>query len=381
MTRKLRLRFAFLPIGIAALALPFGCSTLANNNPINTVCCSDFKPGTDMANVDWGLSGSQELEFAATMQAIGDFSGQAQAMVTDLGVSCKGLAVDLGVDENTVTDTDPNQFAIKWCSQAGTALGALKGQLTINVQPAKCDINISAKADCEGKCSAQAKCTYTPAEIKLGCTSGQLSGKCTAMCTGDCEGSANLAVTCQGQCLGECQGTCSSGQMGNSCAGTCTGKCRGTCKADVNAMGTCEGTCSGTCSVDFVAPKCDGTFTPPMGSCMASANCEASCQASATAQAECSPPSIDVEGATNLGDKIAAVEKWLPQILLDVQGRLTNLQADVKAITDVGGSFKDNLSGTSTADFCIVPAVAAVATAGDNITATVQAGASITAAF
>ena len=381
MNRKQKLRIAVLPLGIAALASPFGCSALSNNPITGTVCCTEFKPGTNMVTVDWGLQGNANLEFGATLQAIGDFSATAQGMVTDLGVACKGLAVDLGSDENKITDSDPNQFTIKWCQEAGTQLATLKGQITINVQPAKCDINVSAKLDCNAQCSASAMCTLTPAQIKASCTSGQLSGKCTGQCTGQCEGSANLAVTCNGQCNGTCEGTCSSGQMGGSCMGTCAGKCRGSCAADGSARATCEGTCSGSCSVDFVAPKCDGTFTPPMGMCQASASCDASCQASATAKAECTPPSVDIEGTVNLKDKIAALQKWMPEIYLNIQGRLTNLQADVKAITDTATNFQGNLSGGAKAVFCIIPAVAAVSTAGENITATVQAAASITGAI
>ena len=148
-------------------------------------------------------------------------------------------------------------------------------------------------------------------------------------------------------------------------------------------MATCEGTCAGSCDVDFEAPKCNGKFTPPMGKCDASASCQGSCDASASAKAECTPPSVDVEitGGTNIDDKIAALRKWLPQIYLNVEGRLETLNAQVKAIGDVVANFQSDLSGSATAVFCVVPAVDAVASAGANITATVEAGASITTAI
>lgn len=386
MNRQKKLRIAVLPFAVAAFASPFGCDALTNNPITKGLCCSDFKPGTNMLTIDWGLKGNANLEFGATLQAIGDFSATAQGMVSDLGVACKGMALDMGVAATAVDPkaaADPNQFTVLWCQQAGMALGQIKGQFTLNVQPAKCDINVSAKLDCEGQCSAQASCTLTPAQVKVACEPGKLSGKCMGSCTGHCEGSANLAVSCNGTCDGTCEGQCNGSATSGSCMGTCSGKCRGSCSASASAsaMATCEGTCSGDCSVDFQAPKCNGKFTPPSGSCMASASCDASCQASATAKAECTPPSVNVQASTNLGGKVAALEKWMPQILLNIQGRLGNLQGELAAIVQVAGNFQADLSGQTKAVFCIVPAAEAMNTAGLNIKATATASASILSAM
>jgi len=389
MDRKKKFRLAVTPLAIAALAAPMafgGCDSLANDGPLGAVCCTDFKPGTNMIDVDWGLDGNANLEFGAAMQAVGDFSATAQGMVTDLGVSCKGLAVDLGVAETAVSEKDPNEYTKKWCTQAVNAITMLKSQLTLTVkaQPARCEVNVSAKLDCQAQCSASAMCQLTPAEIEVACEPGKLSGTCSGSCTGKCEGSANLAVTCNGSCQGTCEGTCQGGsQTGGQCSGTCQGKCRGECSADGSAMAKCEGTCEGSCDVDFQAPKCNGKFTPPMGKCEASASCEGSCDASASAKAECTPPSVDVEfsGGAGFESKIAALQKWLPQIYLNIQGRLGVLQAQVTTITNVAASFDADLSGTATAAFCIIPAVDALTNAGLNITATASAAASITTAL
>jgi len=386
MDRKKKLRLAVTPIALAALAAPFaagGCDTLTNDgNPLGAVCCTDFKPGTNMIDIDWGLSSDADnKEFGAALQAIGDFSATAQGMVNDLGVACKGLAIDLGSMETAVNEKDPNEYTKKWCAEAATQLTALKAQvsLVLSVQPARCEVNVSAKLDCQAQCSAQAMCTLTPGEIEASCEPGKLSGKCTGSCTGSCEGSSNLAVSCNGSCSGTCEGMCMGTQDGGACQGTCNGKCRGECQQTGSAMVSCEGTCSGSCDVDFQAPKCNGKFTPPMGKCDASASCQGSCDASATAKAECTPPSVDVEfsGGAQFEAKIAALQKWLPTIFSNTEGRLSTLQGELQAITDVAGNFQADLSGSAKAVFCIVPAGDALTTAGANIQASVEAGVSI----
>lgn len=386
MDRKKKLRVAALPVAVAAIAAPFaaqGCNDSGITNPLDSVCCTDFKPGTNMVDVDWGLDASANLEFGAAMQAIGDFSATAQGMVNDLGVACKGLAVDLGSDENKISEKDPNEFTKKWCKEAADQLTTLKGQVQIvlSVQPARCEVNVSAKLDCQAQCSAQAMCQLTPAQIEASCEPGKLSGQCSGKCTGSCEGSANLAVSCNGQCDGTCEGMCMGQSNGGACSGTCNGKCRGSCAVDGSAMAKCEGTCSGSCDVDFQAPKCNGKFTPPMGMCEASASCQGSCDASATAKAECTPPSVDVEVSTaGFEDKIAALQKWLPQIFLNIEGRLGILKDELAGITDVAANFQSDLSGSAKAVFCVVPAADALTTAGVNITATGEAAVSITGA-
>jgi hypothetical protein len=105
-----------MPFALAALTTPMflaSCDTVGN--PLDALCCEDFKPGTNMLAVDWGLDASANLKFGATMQAVGDFSATAQGMINDLGVACRGMAIDMGALETAVVEPDPNQNAIAWC--------------------------------------------------------------------------------------------------------------------------------------------------------------------------------------------------------------------------------------------------------------------------
>lgn len=379
MNKKI-MRLAAAPLAIVAAGLLTapGCDSLTDG-----LCCTGFKPGTNMLTADWGLEASANLEFGATLQAIGDFSASATAMVNDIGVACKGLAIELGAPETAVGKdvVDPDKIASGWCAAAVTEIGKIKGSITIKAAPARCDVNVSAKVDCEASCSGQAECTLSPGEIKAACEPGKLSGSCSAKCTGSCEGSADVAVNCEGSCNGTCEGMCDGSASGGNCAGTCSGSCRGTCTAMAGAMIDCNGTCKGDCSVDFVAPKCEGTFTPPEAKCSASAQCKGSCDASASAKAECSPPSIDIvitgAGSLALDLKVAALKKWLPQIVVVATAKGELLLGQAKALVELSGGLSASLSGDSAAVFCIIPAADAIGDAVVNIEASLNASASI----
>ena len=377
MNKKI-MRIAAAPLALVAAGLLTapGCEELTDG-----LCCTGFKPGTNMLTADWGLEGNANLEFGATLQAIGDFSASATAMVNDIGVACKGLAVELGAPETTVGAdvVEPDEIASKWCAAAVAEIGKIKGSITVKASPAKCNVSVSAKVDCEASCSANASCTLTPGEIKAACEPGKLSGSCSGQCSGSCEGSANVSVSCTGTCNGTCEGMCDGMASGGSCAGMCSGKCKGTCQASAGAMASCEGTCKGECDVDFVAPKCEGTFTPPEAKCNASAQCKGSCDASASAKAECTPPSVDitVSGAANIDLKVAALKKWLPQILVVAKARGELLFGQATALIELSGGLSGSLSGDSAAVFCIIPAAAAIEDAGANIKASLDASVSI----
>jgi len=377
MTRKKKLIAASLTL--AALATPLlagSCDTIGD--PLGAICCKEFKPGTNMLSVDWGL-GDGNLEFGAAMQAVGDFSATAQGMVNDLGIACRGMAIDMGAAEDAVVEPDPNKNAVAWCKEAMKQLATIKASVSIVIQPAKCEVSVSAKLDCQGQCDVSAKCELTPAEITASCEPGKLSGQCSGKCTGSCEGSVNLAVSCNGTCQGTCEGQCDGMQTNAQCSGTCNGKCRGSCSVDGSAMASCEGTCSGSCDVDFKAPKCTGTFTPPMGKCEAKGSCEASCDASASAKAECTPPAVDVEimGGAQIDEKVAALKKWLPQMYEVIEGKLGLLVDQATAFGEITSSFNIDPTSSAHALFCLPTAVEAVTNAGLNVTATGSASVDI----
>ncbi len=349
---------------------------------LDAVCCSDFKPGTNMLEVDWGISDATvNARFGAAIQAIGDFSGQATAIVTDLGTLCRNMAVELGEPADSVTTNDPAEATTQWCAAAASQLGTVRAEanLTINYQQPKCTFSVEAQAGCEAHCDVEGGCD--PGSVELRCTGGELSVKCSGAlsCSGRCDGSANLAVSCDGTCSGECNGTCDTMLSNGSCAGQCTGECRGSCQMEGGAAVECEGECVGeaACSGTATAPKCTGTLDPP--SCELDADCQASCEASASAKAECTPPAITIEGDAAFAVQIGVLKKYLPEILVIAEARGDALLASAEAMVEISGNLEGAFEGDGSAAFCLIPAGVAIVDAGNNIGVAVSAAANITA--
>jgi hypothetical protein len=384
MKKNMKWRYAMMPVALAALAaIPAqGCDQVTDAQ--NSLCCSEFTPGADLASVQWGLQGEAEANYGAFMQAVSDFTGVANAMVSDVANACQAIAVDLGSDPNEVTDTTPDGRASKWCAIAKGKI-APAANLTISAQPPSCRVNASVQASCEGRCSADVSCQITPAEIIARCDPGKLSGKCSADCTAKCEGSANLAVSCDGTCAGTCEGTCmgtcavkdANGDCRGACEGKCGGQCRGSCTMDAGAKVQCEGQCTGGCSVEVTAPKCTAELKPPKAECNANVDCNASCSASASAKAECTEGSITIEGDANLEAIIATLKVNLPRLILVAQARGKVFVDNAQAIASLGGSLE--ITGSVKAGACIIPAGAAMAQAVKNAGASVSASADILA--
>jgi hypothetical protein len=348
------------------------------------LCCTDFKVGADLSNVDWGIEGEGKAEFSAFMQASADFSASASGLVLELGTLCQAVAVDMGADENEVKETDPGNRAAAWCNIVVTKIKAA-GSISIEAQPPVCSISASAQANCEASCSGKAECQLQPGELPQ-CEGGEASFSCEGKCQGSCTGSADLAVTCEGSCSGTCEGSCegtcegkcngteSSGQCQGTCEGTCSGscagKCRGSCKAEANANLECEGECSGSCEGTIKAPRCSGGSLPK-AKCQVSADCSGSCSASAQAKAECKPGSLRIKATGDLNARaIASLEANLPKIRVLLEARAKLLAANAQTVVQVGGRFtaKGNLSVKATA--CLIPAVAALSEAAGNVQAT-----------
>jgi hypothetical protein len=350
------------------------------------LCCTDFKVGADLSNVDWGVEGDGKVEFSAFMQASADFSASASGLVLELGTLCQSVAVDMGIDENKIKETDPGARAAAWCGEVVAQLKAA-GSISIDAQPPVCSISASAQANCEASCSGKAECALQPGELPT-CEGGEASFSCEGSCSGSCTGSAELAVTCEGECSGTCEGSCegtcegkcdgkdSTGTCAGSCEGTCSGscagKCRGSCKAAAEAKLECEGECSGSCEGTIKAPKCSGGSLPK-AKCEVSADCSGSCSASAQAKAECKPGSLKIKAAGNLSARaVASLEANLPKIRVLLEAKAKLLAGNAKVVADVGARFtaKGNLSVKTTA--CLIPAVAALTEAAGNVGATAQ---------
>ena len=383
MNTKMKWRMALSPLLLAAVVSPVaGCD---GSNPLDALCCSDFKVGADLTGVNWGLEGDANVQFSAGIQAIADFSGSASAMVTDVGSACQALAIDLGAEEGAVTATEPAERTRQWCAAAVAQINAnVMGQaeLTISFQPPVCSFSVSAQASCEAKCTADVMCQADLGNIEARCEPGMLSGKCSAECTGSCEGSANLAVSCNAQCQGTCEGMCDGNPSGGSCDGVCDGKCRGTCEATGDASVTCEGDCTGECSVDFKAPKCKAELTPPSASCQGSAECNGSCEASASAKAECKEPSIEITAQGNVSAEvelaIAALKLHLPKLILVAEVRGQLLLDNAQVVAGFSGNLAAGASADATAALCLIPAGAAIVDAVANIDASVTATLAVT---
>src|SRR4051794_17388415 len=100
-----RFRLAGASLALMALATPLaftgGCD---GTNPLAGLCCTDYQPGTNMLDIDWGIDdAATNARFAVSIQAIGDFAGAATAMITDLGGYCHNMAVELGESPDAVT--------------------------------------------------------------------------------------------------------------------------------------------------------------------------------------------------------------------------------------------------------------------------------------
>ncbi len=410
MFRKLGL----IPLLAIPLVVGAGCDTVKDlKEGADDLCCKDFKIGADLSAVDWKIEGDGKAEFSAFMQASGDFAASASGLVLELSTLCQSVAVDMGVDEKKVQETDPGTRAAAWCGEVVAKLKAA-GSISIDAQPPTCSLSASASASCQAKCSGKAECELQPGELP-NCEGAEISGSCEGSCSGKCEGSADLAVTCEGECSGSCEGSCEgtcegglSGSCTGDCSGTCNGKgdgaggkfvgkcdgtCEGTCAVtapSVKCNGSCNGKCSGSCKAQASGSvkcdgKCDGDFEPLKceggkleGGCKVEAKCDANCDASVSAKAECTPPSIEVafSGAANVeaAGKIVATFKANLGIILSFKSRLTVMGTLAGTITGNASVITDIKAA------CIPQVVAAGADAVGNVSASVQATGSLAGA-
>ncbi len=417
----------------SALTLPAftnGCS----GNPIDAVCCTEFKPGTDMSTVDFKADAAISGEFHAFAQASGDMSVVAGGALTDVMGACRAIAIDIDGTESAnpgAAGKSGADLMTFWCGEAKAKIGASltatvggSANLTLDISPPSCSASITATASCQGSCDASAKCdvkanppTCTGGELEVDCKGGctamtpgvafDCTGSCDANCTGSCEASGGVAVDCTGKCDGTCtaggSGSGSGIQADGSCKGTCSGKCTIDATAPkVKCSGTCTGKCEGKCTAAVMggsakcSGKCDVTATPLEckggkleGGCMVSADCKANCNASASATATCTPPTIKIaikaganvtvgaEGQFNV--LINTLEKNLPQLVLVVKARGDTFAGEISAVAEGGATLtasgKLDLHGTG----CIVAMGAAAVQASTDFAATLKASVDVTA--
>lgn len=370
----------------------------------NALCCteSDFQVGGTIA---------LEGEAGVALQAVADISGIASASIDDLTTACRSMAQELDApvaDQKAAEQNDDKRAKMQaWCNLAVTAIGTLKGNgsITIDFQPPACEASVSAKADCQAKCSGSAEC-----DIKANpptCEGGKLEisckGSCTAMagasvscegsCTGACEGKCSAeggSVECAGKCDGMC--SASAGGSGIQADGTCQGSCSGTCEVTApmaTCMGTCQGSCDASCEATAEASvKCDGqcdadyepikcTGGELKGGCQVEAKCEGNCDASVQAKAKCTPPSLSI---TVSGAVSAEAEGKLKLVLEANLGLVAALQARFETMVQLVGTVAGNITVDALAEVkpvCIPVVAEAIANAGEDISVTVSATASV----
>ncbi len=380
-----------------AVAAP-GCS---EDNPL---CCNEG---------DFQVGGTIELEGTSgvALQAVADFSAIASASVDDLTTACRGIAegLDASPEDRAAAEAieDKRERMNAYCNLAVDQIGVFTAMVSVSVdfQPPQCSASVSAKANCQAKCSGSASC-----DIKANpptCEGGRLevacSGSCTAEagatlnCTGSCTGNCSGKCTADAggvECAGKCEGTCTAGGMaggtGIQADGTCEGICEGTCEVtapNVQCSGTCEGscdasceatanasvTCDGSCDADFEPLRCEGGTLE--GGCEVEASCEANCDASVSAKAECTPPqlTVNVTGDANIGGKLKAVLEANLGAVASLRGRLEGMAA-------LSGTFVGNINADLLSDIkvaCIPVVIQAVGEAGQDVTAAFSATGSV----
>ncbi len=428
---NLSLRRAFLPVGLAALGLSVvaaGCGDDAN--PLGDLCCDSFEVGADLTGADFGVDASLQGQFEVFAQAVGDLSATATATLNDIEASCRNIAVDFGAPDAGQTAADAKAGTARmqaWCDLAEAqirasfgATGTLATEVNVDYTPPVCEASISAKANCQAKCSGTAQCdlkanppTCTGGKLEVSC-SGSCTAKagasltCEGSCSGSCTGSCavkpgGIAVKCDGVCEGTCGADASiAGGTGAQADGTCKGRCQGTCRARADAPkldceGSCNGTCEGSCqATGGVSVKCDGEcdadFEPLKctggelkGGCQVEASCDANCDASVKAKAECRPPELRVTATAKAGLDAAGQARFN----IALESLRVNLPSIAVAVKARGAAFVTSLQGTINAGGSIVAdpgklgvkgAACGVAITGAAAEASANFSASITAA-
>jgi hypothetical protein len=404
-------RFKFGVLAAAALgafALTNGCSAASSLQ--SSLCCSDFKPGSDMSQGKFVSDASVNVQFRVFAQAVGDISAVSGAALSDVTAACQSIATDLGDDPSKGMGMTGQGLMNFWCGEAVTQIKAnltAAGTLTINAQPPQCSASLQATASCQASCNVNGTCdikanppTCMGGTLEVSCNGtcmamGMASFDCTGSCSGACSGSCQASVMNPVMCQGQCDGACSATDAMGNCNGMCNGKCTFKAGASATCMGTCSGGCMGSCSPPMAggSVQCSGmcmaTPTPLSckggtlsGGCMVDANCQANCNASVQAKAECTPPSITITASGTASAQvdalIATLEKNLPALLVVIKARgqafLTQMSGVVQGGATIAGSGKIDLSGAS----CLTLVASSIGQSVSDFTATLSAGATVT---
>jgi hypothetical protein len=331
-----------------------------------------------------------------------NFQAKADGLSASINAELEGIKADFGIEGELQAGLEAEISA------------NLEGGLTIEAEPAKCQVDaqasleaqancdvdvdpgsatIACKGSCEVEASADVQCD---ASAMLECTFTAPSAMCEGSCQGSCEVELTAQAACEGTCTGQCSGECSAyakNAMGQAeCSGTCNGMCMGSCKAELAAGASCSGKCEGECTVQEPEGGCEGAVR---ASCKAEANamvmcsgsCEgeieppsakAECQASAKAEAklnvECTPPRVAISYELRAGVDAAAQARFVAAVK-NLQVRLPALLAALKKAEGVAQAGVDL---TAEAGGTLTGAIEAQVSGNANLQATVGLGCALT---
>jgi hypothetical protein len=350
----------------------------------------------------------------------------------DVEGACRGIAEDLGASEQELQTalnargsarvTALCDLAIARFNASFGANGTFRsaGTLTLRATPPRCSASVSAKANCQAKCSVDGRCdlkanppTCEGGRLEVACKGEctakagatlSCTGQCTGSCKGSCEAKGGVSVECDGQCDGTCSANANGSGNGMQADGTCKGFCSGKCtfRAEAPAVqcsGTCSGECSASCQGSAQAEvRCDGeckaeaepiscTGGELKGGCEVNADCNANCNASVQAKAECTPPAIelafsaraqlDANVAAQFSAAVASLERNLGTLVLQARARGEAYvkigeafgSASARIVADPG---KLNVKGAACATKIAAVAVDAVGNARASLTASAK---------
>ncbi len=397
-------------VGLVALGVlsTGGCDKVSDAQ--SAVCCTEFQVG---GTVTADIGGSAQGQVAA--QAVADFAGIASAAVDDITTACRSIAQDLDTDKATQDAAEAKgtkrEKMNAWCAAAVSAVGTFRAKAgvkaTLVFQPPVCEASISAKANCQAKCSGSASCdlqanppTCTGGSLEVACK-GDCTAKagaklnCEGTCTGTCTGSctAEGGVDCAGKCDGTCAAGGAAGGTGIQADGTCQGVCTGTCEVvapSATCSGSCKGECSASCTGSATASvKCDGDCSAeyePLkctggkleGGCKAEAKCDANCDASVQAKAQCTPPSVKVS-FTGAADAEAAGK--LQATFEANLGVILAFKTRLEAMATIGANLSGNIEAALDVKAACIPLmITAAGAAVEDVQASASATASISTA-
>ena len=96
---------------------------------LDSLCCTNFKPGANMVTVDWGLDAKANVQFGVFMQAVGDLSVASSGLITAVGVECEAMVKELGEAPPTLTEAQKSDPAEHFTNTADLNHGQAPGEI------------------------------------------------------------------------------------------------------------------------------------------------------------------------------------------------------------------------------------------------------------